>query len=282
MGQFGRALGAGGLTPGGIEGQWAVADGAIRPGGAMLASINWSSYTIGVIAGVVVLLLVSNGLHEAGHAVTAWWAGDRRDDIRRRMSLNPLKHVSPLLTIVMPVVTYWLLQFPMGGAKPVMVDANKIGPRRMALVALAGPFGNAVFAVVASIVTASLMAFGYLNEAAAVTEPDLFKRGVFQVLILSIWFSVTLVALNLVPLPPADGSRVLAMFLPERVRAVYYALAPVTVIILALLVMWVSGYLHSQLPWVPKGYPKLFWQSETWVQDQVFALVDPIKRIGGK
>jgi Zn-dependent protease len=248
----------------------------------MLAAISWSKYTIGVIAGVVVLLLVSNALHEAGHAFVAWWSGDKREDIRKRMTLNPVKHVSFLLTIVMPIVTYWLFAFPMGGAKPVMVDAGKIGPRRMAVVALAGPFGNALFAVVASIVVAALMAFGYLNEYAAETEPDLFKRGLYRVLILSIWFSVTLVALNLIPLPPADGSRVLAMFMPERVRAVYYALAPVTVILLALLVMWASGFLHSQLPWVPRGHPKLFFRTETWVQDQVFALVDPIKRILGR
>ena len=55
---------------------------------------------------------MSNALHEAGHAVVAWWAGDRRPEIRNRMTLNPLNHVHWLLTIVLPIVTYLLLQWP--------------------------------------------------------------------------------------------------------------------------------------------------------------------------
>jgi Zn-dependent protease len=229
-----------------------------------------------VFAGIVVLLLISNALHEAGHATVAYWAGDRRDSIRNRMTLNPLNHVHWLLTIVLPIASYWLLGWPFGGAKPVMVDAGKIGPRRMALVALAGPFGNALFAVVAAVVTASLMAFGAINEVNAIVSP------LFKVLILSIWFSATLVVLNLIPLPPADGSRVIAMFMPERVRAIFYAMAPVTVVLLILLVMWASGFLGQHVPAVGRGHPDVFYKAETWVQDQVFALVDPIKSITGR
>jgi Zn-dependent protease len=229
-----------------------------------------------VFAGIIVLLLVSNALHEAGHAVAAWLAGDRRDEIRRRMTLNPLNHVHWLLTIVMPILSYWLLKWPFGGAKPVMVDAGRIGPRRMALVALAGPLGNAVFAVVFAVVTAALMAFGVINEIDAVRSP------LFKVLILSIWFSVTLVALNLIPLPPADGSRVVGMFMSDRVRAIYYASWPVTVIALIFGMMWATGFLHQHIPALGRGYPHLFDKANTWVQDQVFSLVAPIRRIGGK
>jgi Zn-dependent protease len=248
----------------------------------MIAAISWTREDIGIIAGVVVLLLVSNGMHEAGHAVVAWWAGDRRDSIRARMTLNPLKHVSLLLTVVLPILSYWLISFPFGGAKPVMVDAGRIGPRKMALVALAGPFGNLLFAVLAAIVMALLTVWGYLSDIHPVTDPDIFKRVLFKVLDLSIWFSVTLVALNLIPLPPADGSRVLAMFMPERMRAIYYAMAPVTVVILVIFVMWLSGYLHAQLHWVPKGHPEIFAKSNRWVQDRVDDLVGVFTRLGGK
>lgn len=229
-----------------------------------------------VLLGIVALLLVSNALHEAGHAFVAWWAGDRRDSIRNRMTLNPLNHVHWLLTIVLPILSYLLLTWPFGGARPVMVDAGKIGPRKMALVALAGPAGNAIFAVVCAVVAASLMAFGVIDEI------DAERSQLWKVMKLSIWFSVTLVVLNMVPLPPADGSRVLGMFMSDRVRAVYYAMAPVTVILLIVGVMWASGYLGQHWPAVGNGYPKLFLKAETWVQDQVFALVDPIKRLGGK
>jgi Zn-dependent protease len=229
-----------------------------------------------VLLGIIVLLLMSNALHEAGHATVAWWSGDRRPEIRNRMTLNPLNHVHWLLTIVLPIASYWLLGWPFGGARPVMVDAGKIGPRKMALVALAGPLGNAIFAVVAMLVAASLMAFGAINEI------DAERSQLWKVLKLSIWFSVTLVALNLVPLPPADGSRVLGMFMPDRVRAIYYAMAPVTVVLLILGAMWVTGFLGQYWPALGRGYPHVFLRTETWVQDQVFELVDPIKRLGGK
>jgi Zn-dependent protease len=229
-----------------------------------------------IIGGIIVLLLCSNALHEAGHAFAAYWAGDRRDSIRKRMTLNPLNHVHPLLTIVLPIVTYLLLRWPFGGARPVMVDAGAIGPRRMALVALAGPLGNALFAVVAALVTATLMAFGAIDEINAIASP------LYRVLILSIWFSATLVVLNLIPLPPADGSRVLGMLMPDRVRAVYYAMAPVTVILLIALLMWASGFLHQWIPSLGHGVPHWFARAETWVEDQVFALVDPIKSIVGR
>jgi Zn-dependent protease len=229
-----------------------------------------------VFAGIVLLLLVSNALHEAGHACVAWWSGDRRPEIRNRMTLNPLNHVHWLLTIVLPIASYWILGWPFGGAKPVMVDAGRIGPRRMALVALAGPAGNAIFAVVAAVVAASLMAFGGIDEI------DAERSQLWKVLRLSIWFSVTLVVLNLVPLPPADGSRVLGMFMPDRVRAIYYMMAPVTVVILIVGVMWASGFLYQYWPALGKGHGLMFEKAEWWVQDHVFALVDPIKRLGGK
>src|SRR4029077_2582559 len=123
---------------------------------------GWDLKTGLVLAGIVFLPLLSNTLHEAGHAVVAWWSGDKRPEIRNRMTLNPLNHVHWLLTIVLPIVTYLLIHFPFGGARPVMVDAGKIGPRRMALVAMAGPLGNAIFAVICAIVAAALMAFGQI------------------------------------------------------------------------------------------------------------------------
>lgn len=229
-----------------------------------------------VFASIIVLLLLSNALHEAGHALVAWWAGDRREEIRRRITLNPLNHVHWFLTIVLPILSYWLLHFAFGGAKPVMVDAERIGPRKMALVAMAGPAGNAIFGVICAIVTAALMAFGVIDEVNAIRSP------VYNALIMAIWFSATLTVLNLVPLPPADGSRIAAMFMPAAVRRVYYALAPVTVVLLIALMLWASGALYQFLPFVGRGYPGAFLKTETWVQDQVFALVDPIKRLVGR
>jgi Zn-dependent protease len=226
-----------------------------------------------VACGAIVLLLISNAIHEAGHAFVAWWMGDRRPEIRRRMTLNPINHIHPILTIVLPLVTYYFLRVPMGGARPVMVDAESIGPRRMALVAIAGPFGNALFAVILALVTAGLLAFDVIDDV------DAIRSWVFSCLILSIWFSVTLVVINLIPLPPADGSRVAAVFMPASVRRVYYALAPITVILLAALVLWVSGILYRWFPAVGRGHPEYFEKSRIVVEDQVFDLADKIRSL---
>ncbi len=242
----------------------------------LLASgFNFSKKDAYVIAGVIVLLLISNSLHEAGHAVVAWWAGDKRDEIRKRMTLNPINHIHWFLTIVMPIVTYVLLQCPMGGARPVMVDAGKIGPRRMALVAIAGPLGNAIFAFICATVAAGLMAYDVIDEI------DAQGSILFKILNLSLWFSVFLVIINLVPLPPADGSRILGAILPDKVRHVYYMMAPVTVLILGIGLFWITGNLARFIPVVGPGFPRWFLKTQGNVEEYVFHMASVFRRWRG-
>ena len=74
-----------------------------------------------ILAGIIFLILMTNACHEGGHALAAWWGGDRRKALRRRCTLNPLNHFHWFLTLVLPVLSVMFFGFMFGGARPVMV-----------------------------------------------------------------------------------------------------------------------------------------------------------------
>jgi Zn-dependent protease len=156
-----------------------------------------------VVFGVI---LVSMTLHEAMHAFVAFWLGDDTAKREGRLTLNPIKHIDPFLTILLPL-TLAILQAPIfGGAKPVPFrpDMVKGGDWGAALVALGGPLTNLFIAFVS---------FGiWVIVGAPVT-------GVGS-LILSTMVTVNLgfFLFNIIPIPPLDGSRVLYALAPEFVR----------------------------------------------------------------
>jgi Zn-dependent protease len=206
-----------------------------------------------ILFGMLFLLLMTNACHEGGHALMAWWMGDRRKSILGRCTLNPLNHFHWFLTLVLPVLSLMLFGFLMGGAKPVMIHAGKIGPRRMALVALAGPVGNMLFAGFAVAVLSLGLQQGWFDDV------DRLGDSTYRAAIPAIWFSLLLAMLNLVPLPPLDGSRMLAMFMPERVRMTYYRFAPLGLVLVLAGYLWVSGglYYFGFKAFGP-GYPRFF------------------------
>jgi Zn-dependent protease len=203
-----------------------------------------------VLTGIVVLILCTNACHEGGHALLAWWSGDRRPSIRRRVTLNPLVHLHWFLSLVLPVLCIWLFGFVIGGARPVLVDAGRIGPRRMALVALAGPLGNFLFCGFLILLLASAMEFAWIDPANPIASP------LWKVAKPALWFSAALGILNLLPLPPLDGSRVVGALLPDRARAFWYRLAPLGLVAVLLLMLWVGGFLQGL--GLGGGFPRLF------------------------
>ena len=154
---------------------------------------------------VPVLLAVT--LHEVAHGWAARWLGDPTAAEQGRLSLNPLRHVDPVGTVVVPAVLAVLGGFIFGWARPVPVNMQRLQqPRRdMALVALAGPASNL------------LMAIGWawafrLTLGMAAGDGGELLRAVCQA---GIVINLVLMVLNLLPLPPLDGSRVLNGVLPE-------------------------------------------------------------------
>src|SRR5579885_2674332 len=98
---------------------------------------------ISIIA-LLVSLLISITLHEAMHAFTSYWLGDDTARLEGRLSLNPLRHIDPFATIILPILTYFLLGFPLLAAKPVPFNPNRVKYEEFgaALVGIAGPLTN--------------------------------------------------------------------------------------------------------------------------------------------
>lgn len=218
------------------------------------------------IAGIIFMLLMTNACHEGGHALSAWWAGDRRPSIRRRCTLNPINHFHWLLTLVLPVLSIWLFGFMVGGARPVLINAGQIGPRRMALVALAGPAGNFLFAGF------MVAVFGFAMAQEWIDPVNPISSWAWKITKPAIWFSILLGLLNLVPIPPLDGSRVVAMFMPERVRAVWYALAPLGILVVLFGWLWFSGFLARH--GMGEGYPQFLVGLSRRTEDYLFVMSD--------
>ncbi len=163
---------------------------------------------IQTIAVYALPVLFAITLHEAAHAYAARYFGDATAYAQGRMSLNPIKHIDPFGTIVIPVLLYVATSgaFLFGYAKPVPIDyGNLRKPKRdMAWVALAGPGANFAMALM-------WMIFAIVLGIANVNEPFFMRMAQAGVLTNLVMF-----AFNLFPIPPLDGGRVLTSLLPNR------------------------------------------------------------------
>jgi Zn-dependent protease len=151
------------------------------------------------------VLIASLVLHELAHAVVATALGDKTPRREGRLTLNPVKHIEPSGAIFF-LLTYFLLPFAFGWAKPVMVDRRNLNhPKRdMALVAIAGPLTNILIAtVVAFLLYSPKVDFQYSNY-------------VFTALNYTFVVNIFLAVFNMLPIPPLDGSRVVAAFMSGK------------------------------------------------------------------
>lgn len=179
---------------------------------------------------VLVSLVVTSCVHEAGHAWAAWRLGDRREYIEQRKVPWTWRHISWLFTIIIPTLLLLFAGFMLGGAKPVRVRVA-IGPARMALVALAGPVGNFFVGALSIALAAGLVHSGVLSPGLMPPLADDLYVGLMYGVMLSFMLGVV----NLIPLPPLDGSRIVAVFLPEKVRRIYYSLTVPFLVVLAVI-----------------------------------------------
>lgn len=158
---------------------------------------------------VVVLasLVFSVGLHEAMHAFVAHKLGDRTAYDEGRVTLNPLKHIDILTTVLLPFIMIIIGAPPIFAAKPVPFNAMAVryGEYGVALVGLAGPFTNLMLAVVATLILRTGLAPG---------------SALFDPLIMFTQINIGLFVFNMIPFPPLDGSRLLYAFAPDPLRRV--------------------------------------------------------------
>lgn len=181
-------------------------------------------------------VLLAITFHEVAHGWTARALGDHTAERAGRLSLNPLKHIDPIGTILVPGILLVLGGFLFGWAKPVpVVMGNLRNPRRdMALVALAGPLSNLAMAI----------AWGLLIK---LVLPHIDGGGIWLGITYmaraGITINIVLMVLNLIPIPPLDGSRIVSGFLPANAARQYNRLEPYGLIILLLLM--VTGVLAT-------------------------------------
>lgn len=191
---------------------------------------------IGYIALVIGIILVSMTLHEAMHAFVSYWLGDDTAKSQGRLTLNPIKHIDPFLTIILPAILAATGMPIFGGAKPVPFNPSRVrwGEGGAALVAIAGPLTNLLIAFVTfgiGVVTGLVTPEGVLNT--------------FAGLVIAITVSVNLgfFIFNILPIPPLDGSRVLYALAPEFVRRGMEAIERFGIIFVFAIVLLASSFI---------------------------------------
>ena len=198
---------------------------------------------------LVAILIMALALHEAAHATVAYWRGDDTAKKLGRITLNPLKSIDPVLTILVPGLLFFVLPrllgtppIMFGGAKPVPVVPSRLHHpyRDMMWVALAGPATNLVLAFLSMVCRKALLTWDVVDVGGLTV----------RILMGSVQFNILLTVFNMLPIPPLDGSRVFTYVLPERLRGAYIALTPLGFPILIALVFFIPGGQEVLVRWM--------------------------------
>jgi Zn-dependent protease len=181
-------------------------------------------------------ILFAITVHEVAHGWVASKLGDKTALMLGRLTLNPLKHIDLVGTVILPLILLFMGGFIFGWAKPVPVNPNNLKkPRRdMALVAIAGPIANIIMAFI----WAGIMKLGIILTGHGLK----FALPIVLMGQAGIMINLVLMILNLIPIPPLDGSRIISALLPAKLAYKYDRIAPYGIFILLLLL--VTRILH--------------------------------------
>ena len=184
---------------------------------------------------IFAIILLSMTVHEAMHAFMGYFLGDNTAKIEGRLTLNPLKHIDPFMTILLPL-TMALLGGPVfGGAKPVPFNPNRVryGEWGAAMVALAGPLTNLFIA---------FFAFGIGVLMGVVSNGGLVASSFLgSVIVMTVSVNLGFFVFNMLPVPPLDGSRLLYALAPESARRLMEQIEQYGTLVVFLLVVIFSS-----------------------------------------
>ncbi len=192
------------------------------------------------VAIVLGVILFSMTLHEAMHAFVAYWLGDDTAQKEGRLTLNPIKHIDPFMTILLPVVLALIGGPIFGGAKPVPFRPDQVrgGDWGSALVAIGGPLTNLLIAFISfgvGVLTGVITSEG--------VQASLFGTVVLAMVSVNLGFFV----FNMLPIPPLDGSRVLYALAPELVRQAMRVIEQFGIVFIFALVLLAGSLLGAYM-----------------------------------
>ena len=172
-------------------------------------------------------------LHEAMHAFVGYWLGDDTAKLQGRLTLNPIKHIDPFLTILLPLFLAVMGGPIFGGARPVPFNPDRVryGEWGAALIAIAGPLTNLIIAFIV---------FGIYTLAGAPQE-GLLALILTTAVVVNLGFFV----FNILPIPPLDGSRVLYVLAPEFVRRGMEMIERFGIVVIFLIVLLASPFIGT-------------------------------------
>ena len=183
---------------------------------------------------VLAVILLSMTVHEAMHAFVGYILGDNTAKEEGRLTLNPIKHIDPVMTVLLPLTMVVLHAPVFGGAKPVPFNPNRVrfGEWGAALVALAGPFTNLLIAFIA---------FGVGALSGIITAGGTAQSTILGMLVAStVSVNLGFFVFNMLPIPPLDGSRLLYAVAPDQARVIMQRIEQYGVFLIFIIVMLFS------------------------------------------
>ena len=201
---------------------------------------------------VLIVILLSMTIHEAMHAFMGYVLGDSTAKEEGRLTLNPIRHIDPVMTILLPLIMVVLHAPVFGGAKPVPFNPNRVrfGDWGAALVALSGPITNLVIAFIAFGIG---VLSGVINNAGAV-QPTIFGLIISTTVSVNLGFFV----FNMLPIPPLDGSRILYAVAPDGVRGVMQKIEQNGILLVMIVVVLFSDVIGQVMSGCIKAILRVF------------------------
>src|SRR5262245_35747424 len=213
---------------------------------------------IGDLIFYFIAFILSLSVHESAHALTSYWFGDDTGHMQGRISLNPMAHIDPIGTILIPLMGFISaaqgLPPLIGWAKPVETNPLRWRNKDLANISVsaAGPISNfllglMVFIVMKAMLISGVAGPGYIKPFTFIVptygQPD-WVLPVCTFLSLMLMLNVALAVFNLIPIPPLDGSHVVETLLPESLKGIYEQIRPYSwIVLLGLLWLGVFGFI---------------------------------------